>query len=508
LYGSGKKMMAFGKINQSLISAVLILGTVMGLFCKKKEPQIRELESSSAEVEAEPDATSSQPGACDDFRTLIVTYTYDGSPWREEIDVRGREPGEYFCMIYGYQTYPYWLLPWHGQDSININKGRVLVLDGIETGVVIFDDDDWKKMLKDPATILTAKVDIENVQEIRNFPNLEAVVYLGSTSSFPGHRDRDLKYLNEVPKLKAFYLADDFYVTDKGLEYLAELEGLQWLVLRSGYVTDAGLVNLSNLKNLTYLELHVLQISDTGLAHLAGLKNLKELYVYGSGYNASGSVSSRVTDEGLVYLSNLTKLRKLDLSECYLITGSGLAHLSNLSELRELNLCRTRVEDDALVHLSGLTNLRKLRLDYTSITGEGLKHISGFSNLESLNLRGIPIGDEKFVHIAKLRSLKVLDLSYTQLTPEVLAHLENLTELRELYLNDNDLNGADFSALSRLTNLERLGLSNMCLEEANLTPLAKLKNLKEINLVHSDISSKDYKILHEALPDCRMPTMP
>jgi Leucine-rich repeat (LRR) protein len=490
------------------IFVILIIGSATGLFCKKKEPQTGELESSSVEIEAEPDETSSQLETSDDSRTLIVTYTYDGLPWREEIDVRGWEPGEYFCMIYGYQTYPYWLLPWQGQDSIHINKGRVLVLDGIETGVVILDDYDWKKMLKDPATILTAKVDIENVQEIRNFPNLEAVVYLSSTSSFPGHRDRDLKYLKEVPKLKAFYLAGNFYVTDKGLKHLAELEGLQWLVLHSGYVTDAGLVNLSNLKSLTYLELHVLEISDTGLVHLAGLKNLKELYIYGSGYKASGSVSPRVTDEGLVHLSHLTRLRKLDLSECHLITGPGLAHLSNLNELRELNLYRTRIENDALAYLSGLTNLRKLRLDYTSITGEGLKYISGLSKLEYLNLHNIPIGDEKLTYIAKLRNLRVLDLSYTHLTPEVLAHLENLTELRELYLDDNDLDGADFSALSQLTKLERLGLSNMYLEKANLATLANLKNLKEINLVHSDISSKDYKILHEALPDCRMPMMP
>ena len=62
----------------------------------------------------------------------------------------------------------------------------------------------------------------------------------------------------------------------------------------------------------------------------------------------------KVTDAGLVHLTGLTALERLDLVDTQ-ITDAGLVHLSGLTALEELDLSRTRITGSGLVHLTGLT---------------------------------------------------------------------------------------------------------------------------------------------------------
>jgi hypothetical protein len=51
-------------------------------------------------------------------------------------------------------------------------------------------------------------------------------------------------------------------------------------------------------------------------------------------------------------------------------------------------LSGTKVTDAGLVHLSGLTNLERLNLSGTNVTDAGLVHLKGLTQLSDLNLQG------------------------------------------------------------------------------------------------------------------------
>jgi internalin A len=65
-----------------------------------------------------------------------------------------------------------------------------------------------------------------------------------------------------------------------------------------------------------------------------------------------------------------------------------------------LGITDSRISDNGLVYLSGLSNLKKLFLDGTHVTDSGLQHLKGLLMLKWLYLRGTSVSD---VGIAVLR---------------------------------------------------------------------------------------------------------
>ena len=169
-------------------------------------------------------------------------------------------------------------------------------------------------------------------------------------------------------------------------------------------------------------------ISDlTGLELAANLTWLHLGYMVGIARN-----SNNISD--FSPLSNLTRLRTLDLAD----TGiSDITLLSNLTSLELLNLGSNDISDVSV--LSNLTNLERLYLSNNDISD-----VSALSNLTSLDR---------------------LDL-YNNNISDVSA-LSNLTSLRLLNLSRNDI--SDVSALSSWTSLDYLFLYNN-----NITDLSPL----------------------------------
>ena len=127
-------------------------------------------------------------------------------------------------------------------------------------------------------------------------------------------------------------------------------------------ITDAGLVHLKGLSILLNLSLHTTKITDAGLVHLKGVTKLQELTLG----------LTQITDAGLVHLKGLTRLQTLHLASCPKITDAGLVHLKGLANLQGLNLWDTEITDAGLVHLKGLSSLQLLDLSYTQITDAGV----------------------------------------------------------------------------------------------------------------------------------------
>ena len=99
---------------------------------------------------------------------------------------------------------------------------------------------------------------------------------------------------------------------------------------------------------------------------------------------------TRVTDGGLVYLKELTRLQELRLNHTP-IGDAGLAHLGGLIELEVLQLADTQITDAGLKYLRGMSELQSLDLADTRVTQVGLAHLVGLTNLEDLDLRDTQI---------------------------------------------------------------------------------------------------------------------
>jgi flagellar basal body-associated protein FliL len=82
---------------------------------------------------------------------------------------------------------------------------------------------------------------------------------------------------------------------------------------------------------------------------------------------------TQITEAGLVYLKEMTKLELLALPEQ--VTDAGLEHLKGLTNLKELHLNETQITDAGLVHLTGLKNLVSLGLHGTQITDAGIAEL-------------------------------------------------------------------------------------------------------------------------------------
>lgn len=139
----------------------------------------------------------------------------------------------------------------------------------------------------------------------------------------------------------------------------------QEVLLKSLPVSDEDLVHLSGLDTLESLNLSGTDITGAGLVHIAKLTNLRKL-----GLNGGYQKPSKVDDEGLSHLRNLSQLEELVLSDSQ-ITDEGLAHLSGLTKLKSLYLFQTNITDAGLLHLEGLQELETLRAGRTGITEEG-----------------------------------------------------------------------------------------------------------------------------------------
>ncbi|MEM1108582.1 MAG: c-type cytochrome domain-containing protein [Planctomycetota bacterium] len=84
----------------------------------------------------------------------------------------------------------------------------------------------------------------------------------------------------------------------------------------------------------------------------------------------------------------------------------------------ELNLANTKVTDQGLETVAQMTNLRRLWLNGTQVTDAGLSHLSRLRELRYLNLYGTVVTDAGLPSLAVLPHLSQLYLWQTQVSPE------------------------------------------------------------------------------------------
>jgi hypothetical protein len=139
-------------------------------------------------------------------------------------------------------------------------------------------------------------------------------------------------------------------------------------------------VTLNSEGRAKVVDLSSKPVGDSDLVLLEGLEALEDLDLSGTD----------VTDAGLVHISDLTSLRKLNVGAGLMkpsnLTDAGLEQLKNLHQLEQLVLSGAKITDDGLAQLAPLKNLQRLYLFQTRITDAGLEHLEGLQNLEILRV--------------------------------------------------------------------------------------------------------------------------
>ncbi|MDP9202253.1 MAG: hypothetical protein M3P26_10050 [Gemmatimonadota bacterium] len=227
----------------------------------------------------------------------------------------------------------------------------------------------------------------------------------------------------------------------------------------SGQMTDALLDRFSRLDHITALDLEGSKgLTDDGLLHLARLPRLRHLNLMGCG----------ITDSGLEVLRRLPALESIVLTGTR-VTDAGAANLAACDSLQAVNLSWTRTGDGAIRALAGkgklydfrsgnqvtdagLALLQELPVFKSWQGGEPRMSLLGFDARPSfLMLRG-PFTDSGMAQLAGLDGLFALNVDSDQLaiTGAGLAPLANLRHLGWLAFDAKDESMPNIAALPRL----------------------------------------------------------
>jgi Leucine-rich repeat (LRR) protein len=265
-------------------------------------------------------------------------------------------------------------------------------------------------------------------------------------------------------------------VTDDVFQELKKLSRLRRLYLNRTKVTDAGMVHLTNFPELRELNLNT-RITDTGLSHVATLKNLRKLNLE----------HNRVTDDGLKHIQGLTELRELYLTGST-VTDAGLRYLAGLEQLEVLVLAMNEVTGAGLEHIAGHQRLRRLEIG-PAASGAALKNIADCTELQTLRLQGRGVTDADLEHLQRLTQLQMLRLMCPRLTDAGLKHLAGLTRLTWLDLSRTQVTGVGLSHLESL-KLNRLILTDSKINDAGLAHLSGLMSMQQLDLSGTEITDE------------------
>ncbi|MBI1374635.1 MAG: G protein-coupled receptor LGR4 [Phycisphaera sp.] len=219
-------------------------------------------------------------------------------------------------------------------------------------------------------------------------------------------------------------------------------------------------------------------------------------------------IATKLSDEWIAPLGNLTNLKTLKLTNNGKLTDTGLEKLAPLNKLEYFNYVGTKMQGHAFAKFEGWTHLTKVSFRGSNLDDEGLTlFCDHFPTTESLSLAHAKFTDAGGAHLAKLTRLKRLELGTHEATPktltyvqklpleylqlgegfesrEAIALIKDLPTMRQLTLEHTaDLTEDDFKLVTGMTQLEHLELGQFPLTEERLPQLKGLAFLKSFRLL-------------------------
>ena len=343
---------------------------------------------------------------------------------------------------------------------------------------------------------------ITNVRDLQTLVNMRAL-YLGS------NQITDVTWLNNLRQLQVLYLNDNRIADISSLTALTQLAALN--------VSGNEIQNLNMLSACkpTMKELYAENNEIRSFSFLSGMANLRKLMLSGNVDTVEPAlpnnlaaltnlktltISGKPLSTGLVFLDNMTKLTRLDVSACRLPTGSD-AHLpislqyldiSNNTDL-VINSASTQgiYELDGLVglyadNMQGSIKPEQLfalmsELKYVSLESCGIESISWLSrfiNLVYVDLAGNPIAkiDLNSMPATLKRTLKYLILD-AETTPSFIDAYYAYNGIGDVPLEIVSLSGSKIDSMMKMPyldcvrylNLSNTGITNLNEENPEVT---------------------------------------
>lgn len=210
----------------------------------------------------------------------------------------------------------------------------VLDYSGDENGRRVLTSSDWDFIFssKEPFALKLCRSNVsdDDLARLENQKSLRAIDLSSTRITSAG-----IANLTKQPWIESLDLTDRKNpVTNSDLALLAELKNLKFLEINEwrSEISNKGLEYLVDLKRLEYLSVSGSgQITDKGLETIARIKSLQCLNL-----NAPFGQKCHYTDEGLLWLANLSHLRELDLSENENITDQSLSFLEKMKSIEIL----------------------------------------------------------------------------------------------------------------------------------------------------------------------------
>jgi hypothetical protein len=250
-----------------------------------------------------------------------------------------------------------------------------------------------------------------------------------------------------------------------------------------------GLHNLCALHSITYLDLsHCWRFSDD-------IEGMSSIYSLKHSLNSLNIADCNFSDDVFEYLSSLTNLTSLNISDNYVsLYVSGRHNISSLTSLTYLNISRNNLSDIGLIYLSCLTSLTSLDISRNEISNNGILSLLTLQKINILKINYCEdVSDMGLYNISDLKNITSLDLfACTNITCHGISKLLNsLINLQHLDLGfcdmiiDNDL----FEITYLFVNIKKLKVTwrrweNISFTYEWLSEICKLKNLKEFEICH------------------------
>ncbi|CDZ80931.1 hypothetical protein BN1013_01459 [Candidatus Rubidus massiliensis] len=216
---------------------------------------------------------------------------------------------------------------------------------------------------------------------------------------------KSLTGIEKLKKIKKMILP--FTSNIENLTILNSLLNLSELDASYGNYENNVVLNLFELSNISKLNLEC----NSFAGEFKYTKDLKSNLRY---LNLNGC--KNIKNSFLIFLSQITILEELILSDCVLISDQGISSIKKL-KLKSLNLSNCElISDKSLKYLSENINLTYLNLSYCkNISDDGLKFLSSLFSLEEINLKWCErITDKGLEYLIHLPQIKTIQISGNQ----------------------------------------------------------------------------------------------
>lgn len=223
------------------------------------------------------------------------------------------------------------------------------------------------------------------------------------------------------------------------------------------YVTDAGLDRIAQMPYLQSLNLDNSKITNRGIQKLEGAK-----------FSNLSIAATKVDGGAGPSFTKMPHLKSLNAAETAL-DDKGVTSIASLPQLSQLNLDGTKITDGCSDSLAKAKNLELLSLKNTKIGDTTASAIARLSKLSKLNLAGTAIGDNGAKEISKLSRLSNLNLESTRITNKTVPELTKMPALLEVNLSNTRITDGSVDSLCKLEGLQRLYLMNCKLTRNAIT---------------------------------------